>query len=560
MELGDRALPLTRGQLDIWLAQETGHSGTEWQIGLFVRIDGRVQRDALKWAIRQAVEEAEPARVSFVEADGQVFQQAIDYPDVELAFHDLSGSSSAIEEARRIALSIQRTPMPFTGPLFRFALFQTRADEFHLFACCHHIILDGTGVALVGHRIASVYSAIVSAAPVPPAVFGSLRDLVDCESKYEASGDYRNDEAYWVQNLPANDAGPHRAPRAAGERDPWPCAPVALDSGILRRVDKLSQVWGVSQTSIITAACALLVRGWSADGSEVVLDFPVNRRVRPESKTLPGMVAGVVPLVLQVSPELTVAEFCQHVDARIREAVAHQRFPVQALERKTRGPAGPAERVSVNFIPSAFTLPFGGVTASASYTNSGQVSGFGLIFSTDGDQLFLSTAGGLEPFSSFDVAYLAGRLERVLVALTADTTRRLLSIDVFDESERVCLAGWGNWAVMGRPAVSGRSVPELFAVQVERVPGAVAVSCGGRSWPYREVDEASNRLARWLIGHGVGRGDCVGLVVDRSGEAVIAVLGVLKAGAALDRGSSVWSPPSNCEFTHVPRSGAPACT
>ncbi|WP_156664268.1 AMP-binding protein, partial [Mycobacterium sp. 852002-51613_SCH5001154] len=532
MELGEPALPLTRGQLDIWLAQETGHSGTEWQIGLFVTIDGRVQRDALKWAIRQAVQEAEPTRASFQEADGQVYQKAIDYPDVELVFHDLTGSQDAVQEARRIASSIQRTPMPFTGPLFRFALFQTRADQFHLFACCHHIIVDGTGVALVGHRIASIYSAIVSAAPIPSAVFGSLRDLIDCETKYEASGDYRNDEAYWARNLPANPEVPLCAPRAAGERDPWPSAPVALDVGVLRRVDKVAHVWGVSQTSVVTAACALLVRGWSGDGAEVVLDFPVNRRVRPESKTLPGMVAGVVPLVLRVSPELAVAEFCQHVDTRIREAIEHQRFPVQALERRTRGPAGRAERVSVNFIPSAFTLPFGGVTASASYTNSGQASGFGLIFSTDGDHLYLSTAGAWQPFSGLDTSDLARHLERVLVALTTDTTRRLLSIDVLEESERARLAGWGNWAAGERSGPSGRSIPELFAVQVGRAPGAVAISCAGRSWSYREMDEASNRLARWLIGHGVGPGTCVGLLVERSGEAVIALLGVMKAGAA----------------------------
>ncbi|WP_082983579.1 non-ribosomal peptide synthetase, partial [Mycobacterium scrofulaceum] len=529
--LGEQALPLTRGQLDIWLSQETGHSGTEWQIGLFVRIDGRVQRDALKWAIRQAVEEAEPTRVCFAEADGQVFQRLMAYPDIDLAFHDLSGSSDAIEEARRMALSIQRTPMPLTGPLFRFALFRTRADQYHLFACCHHIIVDGTGVALVGHRIAAIYSAIVSAAPIPPAVFGSLQDLLDCESQYETSGDYRSDEAYWIQNLPAIDAGPRRAPRAKGERDPWPSPPVALDSGVLRRVHKLSQVWGVSPTSVITAACALLVRGWTGGGPEVVLDFPVNRRVRPESKTLPGMVAGVVPLVLRVAPELTVADFCRHVDTRVREAIEHQRFPVQALERKARGPAGPPERVSVNFIPSAFTLPFGGVTASASYTNSGQVGGFGLIFSGDGDQFLLSTAGALEPFSSFEAAQLARLLERMLVALTADTTRRLLSIDVPEDPERARLAGWGNWAAAKGPA-PGRSIPELFGSWAQRAPEALAISCAGRSWSYREVDEASNRLARWLVGRAVGPGDCVALLMQRSGEAVIALLGVLKAGAA----------------------------
>ena len=63
MELGDRALPLTRGQLDIWLAQEAaGRSGMEWQLGLFVKVEGTVERDALEWAIRRVVRGAEPAR------------------------------------------------------------------------------------------------------------------------------------------------------------------------------------------------------------------------------------------------------------------------------------------------------------------------------------------------------------------------------------------------------------------------------------------------------------------------------------------------------------------
>ena len=75
----------------------------------------------------------------------------------------------------------------------------------------------------------------------------------------------------------------------------------------------------------------------------MVLDFPVSRRVRPESKTLPGMVSGSVPLVLRVSPESTVAGFCEHVDTRIREALQHQRFPVHALERKAH-PRGSEQR------------------------------------------------------------------------------------------------------------------------------------------------------------------------------------------------------------------------
>ncbi|MCK8643400.1 condensation domain-containing protein, partial [Mycobacterium colombiense] len=526
MELESQALPLTRGQLDIWLAQETGHSDTEWQLGLFVRINGMVQRDALQWAIRQAVHEAEPTRVAFFEVDGEVVQRPIDEPNVELTFLNLTDSPDPEQEARRQALAIQRTPMPLTGPLFKFVLFQTRRDEFFFFACCHHIVIDGTGVGLVGHRIASIYSAIVSAGPIPTAVFGSLRELVDCESHYEASDEYREDEAYWSANLPTDGDAQHRMPEGAGERDPWPSAPVALDPAVVRRVQRFSDVWGVSQTSVITAACALLVRGWCANGAEVVLDFPVSRRVRPELKTLPGMVAGVVPLVFTAGPRATVAEFCKHVEKRIDEAVQHQRFPVHALERKVRGLTKPPERVSVNFIPSAFTLPFGGVMASASYTNSGQADGFGLIFSSDGDELFLSTAGSWQPWSGLDAPDLAARLQRLLVAMTADPTRPLRTLDVVDESERARLDKWGNEAVLAEP-MEPVSVVGLFAAQVGRTPDAVALTCGGRSWTYRELDEAANRLANLLVECGAGPGEVVALLLSRSAEAVVAIVAVL---------------------------------
>ena len=76
------------------------------------------------------------------------------------------------------------------------------------------------------------------------------------------------------------------------------------------------------------------------------------------------------------------------------------------------------------------------------------------------------------------------------------------------------------------------SIPALFAAQVARAPEAVAVSCGERSWTYRELDEASNRLAHLLAGQGAGPGQSVALLLERSAQAVIAILAVLKTGAA----------------------------
>ncbi|MDG4666774.1 amino acid adenylation domain-containing protein [Mycobacterium sp. 236(2023)] len=535
-EQGAHGYPLTRAQLDIWLEQEMGHFGAEWQFGLLVRIEGAVERDALEWAISRVIGEAETVRVAITEVDGQVYQTAVEYPDVELEFHDVSDAPDPVAEAQAMALQMQQTPLDFTGPLFRFALFETGFDEYCLFGCFHHIVTDGAGLGLIGNRIASVYSAIVAGEPVPAAFFGSLKDLVDCESDYETSGDYHEDESYWTRNLPAQSAPTSRLPQSIDQHDPNRLStPVQLDPAVMRRVQELAHVWNMPRASVITAACAVMLRGQSAQGGEVVLDFPVSRRVRPESKTLPAMVAGVAPLVLTASAGSTVTAFCEHVDTRIREALQHQRFPVHALERKNGGAEQRADRVVIDFLPHAFSLDFGGVAATASMTNSGFVGGFGLVFSGAGDDLYLSTLGAGQLFSNSDVPGLARRLERVLMAMAANPARRMSSIDVVDADELTRVQAWGNRSALTRtaetPSSGPAAIPALFAEQVARTPDALAVSFEDQSLTYRDLDEAANRVAHTLVDKGVGPGQRVALLLPRTAEAIVAMVAVTKTGA-----------------------------
>ncbi|MGC1739853.1 condensation domain-containing protein, partial [Mycobacterium sp.] len=459
-ELDGQALPLTRGQLAIWLAQETDRFGARWQLGCRVRLEGTLEPGLFERAIRQVVREAEPIRATFFQVDGEVFQKTVDYPDVEVARYDLIGSQDPVQEAYRLTSSIQRTVMPLTGPLFKFALLQTRVDEFYFFVCCHHIVTDGIGLALVCHRIAVVYSALASGTPVPPAFFGSLSDLIACELEYEVSTDYLNDQTYWTKNLPLESEPRYRLVAAAERHDQYePSAPVELDPVVVAGIKKLSQALGVRRSSLITAACALLLHGCDVESSEVVLDFPVSRRVRPETQTVPGMITGFVPLVLKASPGSTVASFYEHVDTRLREALQHQRFPVHELENKARprNAAQMSNRAIINFIPTAHLANLTGATATATLTHTNLVDQLGLDFFRDGDRLFLSTqpsattsgtAGAGQWLSDCDVRDLVKRLERVLVAMTADLTRSLSSVDLLDAGEHARLDEVGNRAVL----------------------------------------------------------------------------------------------------------------
>ncbi|WP_156752941.1 non-ribosomal peptide synthetase, partial [Mycobacterium sp. 1245801.1] len=536
MERVDRAVPVTRGQLDIWLALQTGYFDVAWQLGVLVHIQGAIDTGLLHEAMRHVVNEAESLRASFFEVDGQVFQKAVEYDDVDLVFYDLTDSRDPEREVRETAASIQRTPMPLTGPMIKFALFRTAPDEYYWFTTCHHIAIDGMGIALVGRRIAAIYSALASGKPIPPAFFGSLHDLASGELEYEISPKFVEDQEYWASHRPSGAGADYPSTVADDGRDPYsPSPPVQLDEAVIGKVKELSKALRIRRSSVLTAACALLVRGWSADGSdEVVLDFPVSRRVDPESKTHPGMLAGVVPLVLKAAPDTTFADFCRQVDARSREALRHQQFPTRTLdgEGHFNGPRQAPNRVVVNFVPARLTLSLGDVPATAKYTSFGPVGHFGLFFLGFGDQQFLSTVGTGQPFANFDVSDLGERLQRILATIAAGPDRQLSSLDVLHADERARLKEVGNTAVLTDSATAPMSVPELFAAQVSRAPQAVALACEGASVTYRELDAASNRLAHHLVAHGAGPGQTVALMFSRSAEAVASILAVLKTGAA----------------------------
>jgi glycopeptidolipid biosynthesis protein len=145
MVLDDLAFLFTGGQLDIWLAQQTCCAGTKCQLGLFARVGRILGPDLRGQANCQALQENDLFGAGFFEVDSQVLQEAVDYPDVELAVHGLRRPQHPTREAGETASSIQHAPMRVSGPLFRFTSWQTQLDEFCLLDGGEHARLDGRG-------------------------------------------------------------------------------------------------------------------------------------------------------------------------------------------------------------------------------------------------------------------------------------------------------------------------------------------------------------------------------------------------------------------------------
>ncbi|WP_139333122.1 condensation domain-containing protein, partial [Mycobacterium sp. SP-6446] len=300
---------------------------------------------------------------------------------------------------------------------------------------------------------------------------------------------------------------------------------------------------------VMQAALAVLLSKLSAS-PDVAVGFPIAGRRDPALDELVGFFVNTLALRVDLTGDPTVAEVLAQVRQRSLAAYEHQDVPFELLVERlnptrslTHHPLvqvmlawqnlagqdnGPAAALALGDLQVA-PLPVDTHTARMDltfslgerWTDVGEPAGIGgqVEFRTD-------------VFDAASVEVFVERLQRVLNAMAADPAQRLSSMELLDDAEYARLDTWGNQAVLTRAATPELSIPALFATQVASNPAAVALVCGQRSWTYRELDEASNRLAHLLSGHGAGPGQCVALLFSRCAEAIIAMLAVLKTGAA----------------------------
>ncbi len=282
----------------------------------------------------------------------------------------------------------------------------------------------------------------------------------------------------------------------------------------------------------------------------MAVGIPIAGRRDPALDELVGFFVNTLVLRVEVAGDPTVAELLAQVRGRSLAAYEHQDVPFEVLVDRLNPTRSlthhPLIQVMLGWqnLPGQSSDPAAGlalgevrVTQMPVDTRTARMD---LVFSLAerwseaGEPAAIcgTVEFRTDVFDAASIETLIERLERVLVAMTADPARRLSSIDLLDGGEQARLDEIGNRAVLTAPAPTRTSIPALFAAQVARAPEAVALVCGDVSWTYRELDEASNQLAHLLFGQGVGAGECVALLLSRSVEAVMAILAVLKTGAA----------------------------
>ncbi|MBO0675928.1 amino acid adenylation domain-containing protein [Mycolicibacterium sp. S2-37] len=553
-------IPLSFAQNRLWFIDQLQGPSPVYNLAVALRLRGPLDTDMLAAALADVVARHESLRTVFDAPEGIPRQVVVDPEHADFGWQVVDATrwpKSRLEEA--VEETALRTFDLATEIPLRSRLYRVGDDDHVWVAVVHHIAADGwsigplvadLGVAYQGRCAgrapdwADLAVQYVDYTLWQRAQFG---ELTDGKSRIAAQ------LAYWQEAL----AGmPERLvlptdrtyPQVADQRG----ATVAVDwpEELQRAVAGMAREHSATSFMVMQAALAVLLSKLSAS-SDVAVGFPIAGRRDPALDDLVGFFVNTLVLRLDLTGDPSVAEVVDQVRRRSLAAYEHQDVPFEVVVDRLNPTRSLTHHPLVQVMLAWQNLPADTGDSSAAGLALGDLEVSQLPVNTGAARMDLSFSlaerwsatgdpagiGGFVEFRTdvFDagtVEAFVERLRRVLVAISTEPELRLSSIDVLDETEHARLDRWGNrWALTESVDVAP-SIPAAFAEQVLRAPDATAITCGERSWTYRELDEASNRFAHLLVDRGVRAGDRVAVLLPRTAEAVVAVLAVVKTGAA----------------------------
>ncbi|WP_432046073.1 amino acid adenylation domain-containing protein [Streptomyces asiaticus] len=537
--------PVSAAQLGVWVAQQLDPDSPLYNCGAYLEIDGPVDTGVLGEAVRRAVAETEALRSYFTEdtdpgedtertEDPRLWQLVVPAEPTSLRVRDLRDEADPEAAAHQWMNAEMLIPFDLgRGPLSDQTLLLLADDRSFYFHRYHHAVLDAFGQTVYGARVAALYTALLTGAEPPASGFATLDRVVAEETGYPGSRRHTRDRAHWLDLFEEMPDPVALAGRSAGSTHSSlrriQTLPTTLADRLMALSDRLRAQW----PAVAIAATAVLYHRMTGR-TDLTFSMPLAGRTSRTSLATPSAMVNVLPIRVTATPKTTFTELVASVSRSLADVIRHQRFRGEELVRELGLSGGRQARLgpTVNVVAYVDELRFGDSPAiphplSTGPVNDLKINFYGAAASGRGIRVEFDADPAL--YDEREIAAHQQRLMRVLEWAVGQPERRIGDVELLDAAERErVLVGWNGES----RGVRGVSLPVLFAEQVARTPDKVAVVCGDVRLTYRELDAWSNRVARWLVGQGVGPESFVGVVLPRSVELVVALLGVVKAGGA----------------------------
>lgn len=514
---------LTEAQSGLWFAQRLAPDNPSFNTAHAVWIEGALDVAAFAAAADQAAGEAQAFALRFAEGtDGQPLQWHDPAHVPLLSLRDVSAEADAAAAARSLMHADRLCPVdPTRDRIGQQVLFDMGGQRWVWYLRVHHLAADGYGMALFTDRVCALYAGRTGE-PLP-ALAGVLAD----DAAYRA--DPRREQAgqWWRGQLQGAPAGVGLAGTLAASDDALRWVQ-PLDAPFRERLLQASVRWLQPWPDVLAALSAEYLRRMSA-ADEVVLGVPYMGRLGNASARVPAMVMNVLPLRVAAG-EGSVEEFTRGLARQLSQGRKHGRYRGEQL-RRDLGLVGAQQRLHgplVNVQPFYKPLALPGVQATLEVLSTGPVDDLTLGFRGDGQSLLdLEIEANPALYSREDVeAHAARLLHFVSAALEAED---IAAVPLATVEEALQVVHAFNATAHALPPTT---LVELLQQGMDRDPHAPALVFGDAELDHATLEARSFALVAQLRSMGVGPGSVVAVALPRSLELVIALVAVLRAGAA----------------------------
>ncbi|MGH3813941.1 MAG: amino acid adenylation domain-containing protein [Pseudonocardiaceae bacterium] len=509
-------------------------------IQVVVDLEGPLDAVRLRTAAQALLDRHSCLRAAFVPAKDppvQVVASAVPVPWAEVDLSDRQVTDRCpkcdrlVEEDRTTRFDLQ------TAPLLRFLLVKLGEVRHRLVLSVHHILLDGWSIPLVLKELFALYASGGDGSALP-----EVRPFSDHLS-WLSTRDRAAALAAWAQALkgieePTLLAAPDRSrPLVMPER-----VDLGISEALTSQLTSFARAKGLTLNTLVQVTWAVVLSRL-VGRLDVVFGMTVAGRSPELSgfESMLGLFINTVPVRVQLDPAESLTDLLHRIQDEQLRLLDHQYVGLTELQHEVGVDTLFDTLTVVESFPADITeltraLDGTGITFTLRETRGSTHYPVALVV-VPGARLQMELKYRPDLLDASAVQALAGRVMRVLELMVADPEARVSGIDVL--SARECeqlLVEWNDTAV----AVEETTLLELFTAQVTRTPDAVAVVCGAESVTYAELDERACRLADHLLRHGSGPEHVVGVCLERSVDLVVALVGVLRAGAAFVALEQEW--------------------
>ncbi|MFD2415758.1 amino acid adenylation domain-containing protein [Amycolatopsis pigmentata] len=535
-------VPLSLAQRRLWFLHRFDGPNPAYNVVWAVRMSGELDRSALTGALGDVLARHESLRTVFFERDGEPYQLVLGTESARPVLSIVDVDEAGLDGAVAVAAA---RPFDLAAEIpLRVSLFSLGEHEQVLLVVMHHIAADGGSIVPLVRDLSAAYTARRAGQrpdlPSPRVQYADFA-LWQREHLGGTDGDDANPIArqleYWRRTLDGSPELlelPTDRPRLAEAGYRGDRVRFTVDSASYRKLAGLARETGTTVFMVLHAALAALLTRLGS-GTDIPVGTVLAGRDDETTEDVVGFFVNTVVLRTDTSGDPSFRALLRRVRETDLAAYANQDVPferlVEALNPARSVSHTPLFQVILTYDSGADIRPeLPGLSVEPYLAGSGTTK-FDLSFfvweTATTIEGYLDYATDL--FDAVTAEELVTRLVRLLCGALAEPDAPISRIDLLSSSERHELLVACNETDIEVPDAV---LPELFATQVRRVPGAPAVAFEDETLTYAELDARANRLARMLVRAGVGPERFVAVALPKSTDLVVAMLAVLTAGAA----------------------------